>query len=90
VFGGTVAQSVSELRFPRDDGVLVFKHGMLPLGPEGKMGYLLDYDYFTEEPSSETSVEAVVARFDGYHALVYDFFRWCVTEQALARFRGDV
>jgi uncharacterized protein (TIGR04255 family) len=90
VFGGSVAQSVSELRFPREDGVLVFKHGMLPLGPEGKLGYLLDFDYFTEQPSSDISVEAVVDRFGRYHELVYDFFRWCVTGEALARFRRDV
>jgi len=87
VFGAGVAQSVSELRFPREDGVLVFKHGMLPLGTEGKMGYLLDFDYFTEDSSEDTSVDAIVNRFDRYHELLYSFFRWCVTDEALEGFR---
>lgn len=89
-FGAGVGQSVSELRFAREDGVLVFKHGMLPLGPEERMGYLLDFDYFIEEASDDTSVDAVIARFDRYHELLYSFFRWCVTDEALAEFRrGD-
>jgi uncharacterized protein (TIGR04255 family) len=86
-FGIGVGQSVSELRFSRDDGVLVFKHGMLPLGPEATMGYLLDFDYYTEEASDDVSAGSVVGRFDQYHELLYSFFRWCVTEEALARFR---
>lgn len=86
--GTGVDQSVSELRFSRDDGVLVFKHGMLPLGPEGNMGYLLDFDYFTEDASDDISTDAVVGRFDRYHELVYSFFRWCVTDEALSGFRN--
>ena len=87
-FGEGVEQSVSELRFPRDDGVLVFKHGMLPLGPEAKMGYLLDFDYFTET-AVDTDLESVVDRFDRYHDLVYSFFRWCLTDEAVAGFRRE-
>jgi uncharacterized protein (TIGR04255 family) len=88
-FGGGVAQSVSELRFRRADGALVFKHGMLPLGPGGELGYLLDFDYFTEVPTDDASTEALLARFDSYHKAVYAFFRWCVTEGALSEFRRD-
>lgn len=87
-FKSGVDQSVSELRFMRDDGVLVFKHGILPLGPQATMGYLLDFDYFTEEATPDVSADAVVARFDRYHELLYSFFRWCVTEDALAGFRN--
>jgi uncharacterized protein (TIGR04255 family) len=81
-------QSVSELRFSRDDGVLVFKHGMVPMGPRAAMGYLLDFDYFSEEPADDVTVEAVVARFDRYHEFLYSFFRWCVTDEALKEFRS--
>jgi uncharacterized protein (TIGR04255 family) len=89
-FGDGVSQSVSELRFSREDGVLVFKHGMLPAGPKQTMGYLLDFDYFVEQPNDDVSVEAVMSRFDGYHEVLYAFFRWCVTEDALKEFRcGD-
>ena len=86
-FGSAITQSASELRLTRDDGVLVFKHGMLPLGPGGVPGYLLDFDYFTEEPDNDTSLEAVMGRFDRYHGLLYRMFRWCLTETALEAFR---
>jgi uncharacterized protein (TIGR04255 family) len=87
-FGEGVAQSVSELRFPREDGVLVFKHGLVPLGPEAKMGYLLDFDYFNEEPENDASVDALAERFERFHEFIYSFFRWCVTDQALEEFRA--
>lgn len=89
-FGSGVEQAVSELRFNRDDGVLVFKHGMIPAGPEGTKGYLLDFDYYNEDSTPETSVASVVERFDRFHDLQYAFFRWCVTEEAIEGFRrGD-
>lgn len=88
-FGTAIAQSASELRLTREDGVLVFKYGMLPLGPDATMGYLLDFDYFNEEPSDDTSLEAVMDRFTGYHEALYSLFRWCVTDVALEAFRGS-
>lgn len=87
-FGEGVAQSVSELRFRREDGVLVFKHGMLPAGPDQAMGYLLDFDYFIEQPG-DVGVESIMDRFDAYHQVLYSFFRWCVTDEALKEFRRD-
>lgn len=89
-FGSNITQSASELRLSRPEGVLVFKHGILPLGPNGKMGYLLDFDYFTEDPSDDCSLEAVLRRFDVYHVTIYNFFRWCVTDTALEGFRAHV
>ncbi len=86
-FATSAVQSVSELRFPREDGVIVFKHGVLPLGPQGSIGYLLDFDYFTEEPVADASVESVMDRFDSYHRALYSFFRWCLTDEALRSFR---
>lgn len=87
-FGTSISQSASELRLVRDDGVLVFKHGMLPLGPGSAAGYLLDFDYFTEDPDTETSLEAVMGRFDRYHEVLYQMFRWCLTDTALETFRA--
>ena len=87
-FGDKISQSASEVRLTRDDGVLVFKHGMLPIGPSSTCGYLLDFDYFIEEPQDDTSLEAVMDRFDGYHQMLYSMFRWCVTDAALDGFRA--
>ena len=88
-FGPAITQSASEFRLAREGaGVLVFKHGMLPLGPGGTLGYLLDFDFFTEEPDDDTSLDAVMGRFDRYHEELYSMFRWCLTEAALEVFRA--
>lgn len=86
-FSSGVVQAITDLRFQREDGLLAFKHGLVPAGPENKFGYLLDFDYFTQEQSEDTSVEAIMARFDRFHDAIYAFFRWCVTERALEEFR---
>ena len=86
--GDGIVQSISEHRFIRGDGVLVFKHGILPLGPTANPGYLLDFDYFIEQADPDVSVGAVKDRFDRYHEFLYRFFRWCVTDTALEEFRN--
>jgi uncharacterized protein (TIGR04255 family) len=89
-FSTGLVQAMADLRFELDDGLLAFKHGLVPAGPQNKLGYLLDFDYFTQVQNNDTSVEALLKRFDCYHDKIYAFFRWCVTEQALEEFRnGD-
>jgi uncharacterized protein (TIGR04255 family) len=85
-FAATLTQAVSEVRLDRDDGVLVFKHGVLPLAPGTPAGYLLDFDYFMEQ-AGDASPDAIMSRFDAYHDFLYRFFRWCVTDTALEGFR---
>jgi uncharacterized protein (TIGR04255 family) len=82
-----VIQAISDLRFQREDGLLAFKHGLVPAGPENKFGYLLDFDYYTQEQTADPSIEAILDRFDRYHEVIYAFFRWCVTDEALEEFR---
>jgi uncharacterized protein (TIGR04255 family) len=86
-FGTGVMQTLSDLRFRRDDGVLVFKHGIVPAGPDDKPGYLLDFDYFMQEQDDDISVDAVVKRFNSYHDVIYAFFRWCLTSRTLEELR---
>jgi uncharacterized protein (TIGR04255 family) len=86
-FSTGVAHAVSDLRFQREDGLLAFKHGLIPAGPTNAFGYLLDFDYFTQAQDEDTSVDTIMTRFDRYHEVIYAFFRWCVTEQALEEFR---
>jgi uncharacterized protein (TIGR04255 family) len=87
IFGSGLVQAISDLRFQREDGMLVFKHGLVPAGPENAPGYLLDFDYFTQEQGDDPSVEAIMGRFGRYHDVIYAFFRWCLTERALQEFR---
>jgi len=49
---------------------------------------LLDFDYFTQDPLESIDAENLIARFDTFHALIYPLFRWCVTNAAIAEFRG--
>jgi uncharacterized protein (TIGR04255 family) len=82
-----LVQAMCDLRFKREDGMLAFKHGLVPAGPENRPGYLLDFDCFSQQRSEDTSAEALVARFERDHASIYSFFRWCLTERALREFR---
>ena len=85
-----VFQAIADIRFRREDGTLAFKHGLVPLGPENAPGYLLDFDYFTQEKDDDPSLDAIMQRFDRYHDVIYAFFRWCISERALEEFRsGD-
>jgi uncharacterized protein (TIGR04255 family) len=79
--------ALTEMRFRRSDGFLIFRHGISAAGPENRPGYLMDFDYFTEEPLAALAAERVVARFDAFHDVLYAFFRWCVTPKALEHFR---
>ncbi len=80
--------AISEYRFRYGETSLVFKHGIAPAGAENRPGYLLDFDYFTDQRSGDVSTEAVMERFAAYHEKSYNLFRWCVTEKALEAFRG--
>lgn len=82
-----LVQAICDLRFDRERGTLVFKHGIAAAGPENQMGYLLDFDCFCQERLEDTTVEALVKRFGESHEEIYAFFRWCLTEQALEEFR---
>ena len=85
--GGGLVQAMCDLRFQREDGMLAFKHGLVQAGPENKLGYLLDFDCFGRERARTPRSRRSMGRFDRDHETIYDFFRWCVTEQALKEFR---
>jgi len=86
MFADEVVQSLSDIRLGRPDGVLAFKHGVVPAGPTQELGFVLDFDYFTQERSEQLSTEAILDVFDSYHTVIYNLFRWCVTPEALELF----
>jgi uncharacterized protein (TIGR04255 family) len=85
-FGDELEQAVCEFRFRRPDGSLVLKHGLVPAGSNRILGYLLDFDYFSQNVREDTSGEALLAQFDRFHTVIYDLFRWCLTERAMEAF----
>jgi uncharacterized protein (TIGR04255 family) len=89
LLSANLVQALCDLRFERERDALVFKHGITTAGPENHLGYLLDFDCFTQERCEDTEAEALAKRFTESHDEIYAFFRWCVTEQALQEFRGE-
>jgi len=92
VLGGTVQQTVSEIRTDRPDGSLVIRHGFLDgttvppaAGRKQKTGrfYLLDLDYFNEQPGDFDS--RPLDRMIVYNDFLYRVFRWCVGNGDLYR-----
>lgn len=89
-FGGTVEQTINELRTRRADGALLMRHGFLygttvaPLGqrplPTGSF-YLLDLDYYDEAPAAFSP--DVVSRMRAYNDIIYRGFRWFVGDGTL-------
>jgi uncharacterized protein (TIGR04255 family) len=92
VFGGTVAQTVSEFRANRADGSLVLRHGFLdgttivPIAgrkPTTGRFYLLDLDYFNEQAGDFNAHP--VDRMILYNEFLYRVFRWCIGNGELCR-----
>lgn len=86
-FADNLEYALTDLRFRLPDGQLSLKHGMVRAGPENAPGYLLDFDCFTQEPSSEVGLESVLGLFDSYHDVIWRFFRFSVTDRAIEEFR---
>lgn len=82
-----VLQSLADVRLKLSSGIMSFKHGIVQAGPEGKWGYMLDFDYFRQQESDDTGTESVLEQFDVFHEEIYALFRWCVTPKALETFR---
>lgn len=84
-FGGSVEQTINELRTRRSDGTLLVRHGFLtgttvaPLGqrpPKSSPFYLLDLDYYDEAPAPFDP--DIAARMHAYNDVIYRGFRWFV------------
>jgi uncharacterized protein (TIGR04255 family) len=87
LFGEELQQAVTDIRLTRPDGQLAFRHGLVPLGPDRALGYLLDFDYYSQVESRDLDPDSILGQFDAFHDTVYSFFRWCVTDRALLEFR---
>jgi uncharacterized protein (TIGR04255 family) len=88
VFGEELAQGICDLRIQRADGILAMKHGLLRAGPDQSIGYLLDFDYFSQTLSNDLAADDILRTFDDFHGVIYPLFRWSVTERAVRDFRG--
>jgi uncharacterized protein (TIGR04255 family) len=80
--GWNVLGSLCELRFKESLGTLVLRHGLIRTD-----SYLLDFDYFTENPSAfdDKAIARTVKRF---HDVIERLFVWCVSDGYLAELKG--
>jgi uncharacterized protein (TIGR04255 family) len=88
VLGDELQQAICDLRLTRPDGQLVIKHGLVKAGPQQVQGYLLDFDYFTQDVGEDLSMERILNRFEAFHDVIYALFRWCLTDAATEELRG--
>jgi len=88
-FGADIEQAVCEMALRRPDGQLKLKHGIVQGGPHAKLGYLLDFDYFTQERPDVLATKAVLEQFDRFHELIYPLFRWSFREEAFKSFEPE-
>jgi uncharacterized protein (TIGR04255 family) len=98
ILGGTIEQTIGEVRTHREDGILLVRHGFLkgttvmptPTHP-AKTGpfYLLDLDYYNETPT-KFEVESSAKRMARYNDILYRIFRWAIKEDELYHYlRGQ-
>jgi uncharacterized protein (TIGR04255 family) len=98
VLGGSVEQTLGEVRTRRSDGSLLVRHGFLngttvvPMQnhpPKTGHFYLLDLDYFDETPVP-FDVRQPIARMRRYNDILYRVFRWSIGEDRLYHYlRGE-
>lgn len=81
-----VEQALSDVRLSRPNGTLVIRHGLVRAGPAQLLGYLLDFDYFTEQVTDDVTVDSTLNQFDEFHGVIYPLFRWCITPEAEEQF----
>jgi uncharacterized protein (TIGR04255 family) len=90
VLGSGLKQALSELIYADETDLLIFRHGIAQAGPENAQGYLLDFDAVNGAAVDASDLEQLMARFEESHTVLYDFFRWCLTDHALEEFgRGS-
>lgn len=86
ILGGTVEQTLGEVRTRREDGTLLVRHGFLngttvsaTEAHPAKTGpfYLLDLDYYDEAPK-KFGTEDVPNQLTRYNDVLYRVFRWVI------------
>jgi|GEM_PF-756525 len=88
ILGGTIEQTIGEVRTRREDGTLLVRHGFLKgttVAPTAAYPaqtgpfYLLDLDYYDELPT-KFDTDRPVQRMVGYNDILYRVFRWAISE----------
>jgi uncharacterized protein (TIGR04255 family) len=82
IFADELSATLSDVRLARPDGTLIIKHGLVQAGEPAQPGYLLDFDYFTENPMELAAGAEALHNLDGFHDVLYRLFHWSITDEA--------
>lgn len=92
LIGGTIEQTIGEVRASQPDGTFLLRHGFLdgttvaPIGPKPPQSgpfYLLDLDYYIEAPLPFDPRPG--ERMRAYNDYIYRVFRWTIGDGELYR-----
>lgn len=91
VLGGSIEQTIGEIRTRRNNGTVLLRHGFLngttvlpTTSQPAKTGpfYLLDLDYYDETPT-KFNTKVPVSLIEQYNDFLYRIFRWSIGEGEL-------
>jgi uncharacterized protein (TIGR04255 family) len=72
------ARRVLRVRLPSGSGSVLMTHGLGMNQETKEVGYLIDFDFFTEQ---RTEVSDAESKLSSFHDQAGRAFRWCITEQ---------
>jgi uncharacterized protein (TIGR04255 family) len=65
------------LRLPDASGSVQLRHGLAAVRGANKLGYVIDFDFFTSERTEAGNAEPILTRFNRHAG---NAFRWCITD----------
>ena len=72
------ANRALNVKLPSASGVMVLKHGFGKIPDRSGVGYVIDFDFSTEQKTEVADVQSVLSRL---HDEVGRAFRWCITSE---------
>ena len=76
--------SMQEMRFAQEQGFCTIRHG-LACQPDQKSAYILDLDFYDDD-LQKIDLDAQVNLLAHFNHVIYDLFKWAITEDRFAQF----
>lgn len=81
-----LVNSMSEQRFTQDRGVCTLRHGLVRR--DGEAAYVLDYDFYDDDPKP-LDLDAQVRLLADFNHGAYELFAWSVPPEQFATFQPE-
>jgi uncharacterized protein (TIGR04255 family) len=84
-----VQHTLTDVRIDLGDSTfLSFKYGLVPAGPNGAVGFLMDTDCFRQAATSDIRPTEIAETFNRFHDEIHALFNGVLTDDARERFRS--